>query len=399
MISHITYAVPLVSYENRETNNDMYLTKIYLEEQLPQLASLDDYHKAVLLRNFVYVHANPDGWLTLDVPMTYEKFLQYSAGNIAPYCGSLAIEYVSLLSIYNIPSHYVHMTSDDTYSGKTLNDRHVVVEAYLNGRWVLQDPTFNVHWELDGIPLSTIELAKAFSSEKKPTPNSDGYPLTEKRVETYYMPYQELLAHLVITRYTVWGDEPCEGRLAIEMIYPLDDRVEEEEPERPVEGNHLFVYDFSNGVPIDWIVADPDTTMISVIDDLLLSNQKSKLFRSKFSISNAINVTALCRPYGYVLMTAMPIILEPGQYQMIVKGSIETGGIILSVLDIETDHFVQNTAYRYDNIKNGMPLVTSFTIKKKGQYHLILSNNATVYGEISKWTIEKIILQSINILI
>src|SRR5690242_4351131 len=87
---------------------------------------------------------------------------------------------------------------------------------------------------------------------------------------------------------------------------------------------------------------------------------------------------------------------QKGHYQMIVDGGINGGGMILVVVDVESNHIVSQTPYRYDQIKKGSQIIgRPFTIEKSGQFDLILSNNATQYGEISNWTLSNIVILKI----
>ncbi|MCR9191807.1 MAG: transglutaminase-like domain-containing protein [Gammaproteobacteria bacterium] len=386
LLSNTIYAASFVSNTDVNANEEMRRTKAYIDDQLPQLAALDDYHKAVALRNFVYAKVNRKGPLTFAVPMTYEKILQYAAGNAAPYCGALGVEYVALLTLYGIPSHYVYMTSDTSVRGGPRKDGHIVIEVYVDGRWILQDPTFNIHWEWQGMPLSVIELAKAFADGQTPNPDSDGYPFNDMVLETYGVPYQNFLAHIVITHYFVWGDEPCAGRLAYDEYYPEEDGIEPNNFVRPVAGQTLFDYDFSDGVPEDWMISDSRTTLFST-----LSPSDSQ----EASFIPGVDITALCRPNGYVLNLKQPLVLEPGKYQMIVDGNIKNGGMKLLLLDVKFDHIKNRSVYHHEIAQQDKPMVLSFDIERAGRYNLVLGNAAMTYGEQSRWRISKIILQSI----
>lgn len=182
---------------------NQYRIKTYLDKNLPELASMDDYHKATLLRNFLYSSVSLGQINSAVQPrLTYNVFLKYINGDEPLLCGGISILYKSLLRLYGINSRLINMSTKKP-SSQINYDTHATVEVFLNHHWILEDPTFNIHWELNGKPLSTSELAKAFSKKQKPLENSDGYPLiANRRIRDYYLPYQKLLNYYEVFDYS-----------------------------------------------------------------------------------------------------------------------------------------------------------------------------------------------------
>jgi hypothetical protein len=73
-------------------------------------------------------------------------------------CGPLARLLREALVANGIPARMVMFMREPPFP----SDGHAVVEAFVDGHWVLFDPTFNVHWRVNGEPVSVWQLREAY---------------------------------------------------------------------------------------------------------------------------------------------------------------------------------------------------------------------------------------------
>ena len=164
----------------------------------PRLTGVTDSFKlAVLLRDHVYK----------SVPQK-DTGNEYLRGSIFDYyqravrdpevgliCQGLSMTYRIVLEAFGIPSRGVSMFS----SKNGLDNSHTSVEVYIDGRWVISDPTFNLMFESDGKYLGWEVLRarilkgapyKSTSNGMKVRPNDS--------LENYFAPLSELVKYLAI---------------------------------------------------------------------------------------------------------------------------------------------------------------------------------------------------------
>lgn len=145
-----------------------------------------DFDKAVILREWVRRQVTETGLevgnLGLSSPVELLKAMQ--AGKSAS-CGPIAKVYLEVLHANGIPAREIDLCRNPPFD---IWDTHVTVEAFLDGKWVLQDPTFNMCWKINGAPASAWEIREyvmhrnlkgsgidAVNTEFIPTPSIDSY--------------------------------------------------------------------------------------------------------------------------------------------------------------------------------------------------------------------------------
>lgn len=153
-----------------------------------------------------------------------EAYLQMRAG-VPVLCGNLADIYVGLAQAAGLEARTVSlslMIRDDRFGA----DTHVTTEVWLPefGGWVVQDPTFNCLWEVEGKPASALTLHRALLDHRSIERGPRELP-PEKELLNYYIDPRLFFSHLYY-EYRVGG----------ELLYYLDRSTE---PIDPRESNWI----------------------------------------------------------------------------------------------------------------------------------------------------------------
>ena len=110
-------------------------------------------------------------------------------------CGSLSYILKDALSLLCIPSRTIQL-----YKSDFSEDTHVVVEAFVSGKWIVFDPTFNVTYENETGPLGIAQIQDRLS-DKGPTSvqpvfhGSRRYPAS---LDNYYMDWRPLFSNAYV---------------------------------------------------------------------------------------------------------------------------------------------------------------------------------------------------------
>jgi hypothetical protein len=86
----------------------------------------------------------------------YAVLVAMQAGKGA-LCGPFALVLREALVANGIPARRVQFMREPPF----LSEGHAAVEAFVNGKWVLLDPTFVAYWKVNGVPASLWELRNA----------------------------------------------------------------------------------------------------------------------------------------------------------------------------------------------------------------------------------------------
>lgn len=188
----------------------------------PRLArATSDWDRSVLLRNLVYSHTVVAGVsIPVTAPLTVAEFESVMDGDMPEVCGGMSQVYVGLLQAFGLKARILTLIADSSlFPDGTGLDTHVSVEVYLKGQWVIQDPTFNVHWVDWGVPLGIVGLRDAFLYGFQPQPVTDGFPALPGRAPAdYYMPYGPLTANVEVAEINMLGDGEC----TVVADYPIE---------------------------------------------------------------------------------------------------------------------------------------------------------------------------------
>lgn len=318
----------------------------------PRLAAITtDWDRAVLLRNLVYSHTVVVGVpVPITAPLTAAEFKSVMDGDMPEICGGMAQVYIGLLQAFGLKARYLTLIVDSSlFLGGTGLDTHVSVEVYLDGEWVIQDPTFNIHWVDWGDPLGIVGLSNAFLYGFQPRPVTDGFPtLPGRALADYHMPYGPLTANVEVAEVDMLGD----GEFTVLADYPTDFSVQDYYASQlgidanegapvpindPYTGAFLYtdihpysdltlLYDepFAGGLPQSWVAMQDVTLRSAMNEDLTVSTNT--------------------QPLDYQLISPV-MTLDSGWSRLIVGGSVLRGGIGLYVLDVNSGTFVDSANF------------------------------------------------------
>jgi hypothetical protein len=117
-------------------------------------------------------------------------------------CSGMAYVFQEGLALLGVQSRIVVLKSNLFGA----SDSHVTVEAMVNGRWRIYDPTFHVSFRKDGALLSAQELHDLLQTNSKSriVPVFYGPVAYPARIESYYMDYVPLFNYVLI--YKQWSN-------------------------------------------------------------------------------------------------------------------------------------------------------------------------------------------------
>ncbi len=125
--------------ENRE-----FLDKIVRRDAGLHLTGALDKRAALLaIRDYVYrsFDNEPEELASVTPDIVYAA-LGSDENNM--YCGGAALAYTWALNAIGIPARFIQLGGQDFLAGKDLYQTHATVEAMIDGKWEISDPTFNV---------------------------------------------------------------------------------------------------------------------------------------------------------------------------------------------------------------------------------------------------------------
>lgn len=162
---------------------------ILIEESLG-LEKMDTLQKAIELRDLAHhkialAYNNVD-WNSYNPVDNLEQSLkgELSYGH---YCGGISYTYQDMLAAFGIKSRNIQLIAS---AGGI--DTHVSTEVFINGRWIVMDPTFNLSFRINGAHVGYAELqtvdwgaVEFFTDNKNPLPG--------RAAQDYYLPYKDLM--------------------------------------------------------------------------------------------------------------------------------------------------------------------------------------------------------------
>jgi hypothetical protein len=128
-------------------------------------------------------------------------------------CYVRSLDYYRRLGKARIPARVVIVQS----TMLNIYDSHSFVEVLKDGRWVIQDPTFNGGWRIDGRIVGTRELQAALRNGSWRTSRWHG---PQKAIHDYYVDPRLLMRH---ARFRQWdaGGALRETRATVPGLHAL----------------------------------------------------------------------------------------------------------------------------------------------------------------------------------
>ncbi len=115
-------------------------------------------------------------------------------------CGSFVQLYLGAARSLGLPARFIQLMRNPPFDS---GDTHVVAEVFLDGRWVVVDPTFNTYYTLGQRMASAAELKdNLLKPLAKQQPVNvvyiDNTKFEETQVDTYYVNPNTLYSHVII---------------------------------------------------------------------------------------------------------------------------------------------------------------------------------------------------------
>lgn len=147
---------------------------------------------AVAARDFVYRQSRigPE-----DTLKPWERYIRTADGDITQVCSGMAQAYAFALGVLKIPARIVTLGTEDYVLGRNRYDTHATVEALIDRRWIVFDPTFNVSFDFSNSErqLSTPGMKSCVDRGHNLVPIKGKTQMKGRTVEDYYLPYEKLL--------------------------------------------------------------------------------------------------------------------------------------------------------------------------------------------------------------
>ena len=341
----------------------------YIENIYPEITGTqDEQQKVLLLRNLVYSRTRLAA-ANFNLPVTLQEVKAIFTGKQPVICGGMALLYYTLLDVFGINSRLVYIADE------ALQNNHALVEVFVKGKWVIEDPTYNIHWQLNNKPLNTMELLLAYQKGEKPVADTDGLPLLPDRVtiEQYPVHYKEMLAHILIQDIDVFGQSVAHDYL----IYP--DPIPWTDYSLPAalnnaKGTKIKHWNFPIDLEKDWKIVN---------DNLAVQNLKSHEKYILLTTDHSLSAYQI-RSNAFSLV--------PGVYQLVIDGRVIKGGISAGILNQSLDKFVATKQFiftQFSDSNDKKLMMIPFEIKTEGEYSIVLSNYSLSVWQ-SQWEIKSI---------
>ena len=331
----------------------------YLFEQITELkTTINDLKKVRLVRNFVYKNTIVDN--NNNKIETINDFKKWQNGKITLNCGDMSHLFGVFLDCLNIKSKRVQLYANSYYKNKKVGDTHVATGVLIDGRWIIEDPTFNIEFFHNGKAINFTELFNLNEAGKydEVSYSSNGYKIIAgetKNIAEYYLPYDKLLSVINMTDYSS---------------------------------------DFSNQNHV-YLVSKRSFLRTGIIDNakiipLNLRELKKANKGVKFTFKNNILEVVSNRSRGnYQVVKNLK--MAKGNYLLSFKGNIHKGNIALGVIDNDKNKWLTSNVFNSNISKKYKDIyyTTPFNLKKNSNIKITISNcNKT--PDISKFDIKEI---------
>lgn len=154
----------------------------------------------IAAREFVYRNSTVANFTEGNLS-PWHRYLKTSAGNFPQLCGDMSSTLVFILLKVGVPARSVQLAARDYVEGRSKYDTHVTVEAFVNNRWIVFDPTFNASFTCDpreenAVPhhlLSIKQMKSCVEAGHDLIVVPGVIQLDGRTVKDYYLPYKDLL--------------------------------------------------------------------------------------------------------------------------------------------------------------------------------------------------------------
>lgn len=129
-----------------------------------------------------------------NIPCYQRYLLASSAPPLTQVCSGYANELLFLLNKSGIPNRKIYLAAP-SYFKQSNGDTHTITEAYLNEKWVVLDPTFNLYWNCSNGKkmLSLHEMNVCLQSGNILIPQEEKSKIHGYSISKYYISMNDLM--------------------------------------------------------------------------------------------------------------------------------------------------------------------------------------------------------------
>lgn len=153
--------LPIVWQDHDNRAAAQFRERFHLAELL---AGADEWTSILRLRHFAFTHLRT-GSPQFD-PLDPRCLVEASLGGARFWCAHYADLFVAAAAAMGFNARHVAIDSDHAESENSTH--HGVADVWVNSlrKWVIVDPNYDAHYELDGVPLNAEELGKRWQTHK-----------------------------------------------------------------------------------------------------------------------------------------------------------------------------------------------------------------------------------------
>ena len=160
------------------------------------IGDLPDDDMQLALEVTEYIHRNVPGGIADTSGGIAERLVNAISGEgEEALCGDYALFSTNALSSLGIPARVVQLAAQSYVDGKANGDTHVTVEAFVDDRWLIIDPTFNARFTCGEADWVDISAAQACRGKLQAVQGRGTVP--GRAVEDYYLEFKKLLPYYI----------------------------------------------------------------------------------------------------------------------------------------------------------------------------------------------------------
>lgn len=162
---------------------------------LPITAPLNPHQANLAIRDYVY-RSNRLGNASHTFQSNGHRYALLGEAGFEQLCGGMAMAFQWALTKIGLPARTVQLAGEDFLAGKNQYDTHVSVEVWLDGKWQISDPTFNISVRCSSGKgnLSVPEARDCIKNGGKLVAIPGRTQISSRTIADYYAPYDNFFA-------------------------------------------------------------------------------------------------------------------------------------------------------------------------------------------------------------
>lgn len=143
-------------------------------------------------REWIYIKNNPlpASSSSINEEDPYQNYIGIKYGTKSFACAGMSYTLAWMLEQIGIPARQVSIAAKSFFDGTNPYATHQTTEAFINGEWIVHDPSFNVTFQCDG---NTTSVAGLMACQGPITWTYGSVVFSSRTLEVYPVPFAEHL--------------------------------------------------------------------------------------------------------------------------------------------------------------------------------------------------------------